>query len=80
MHIVPSIDCKQSQTVYDCIPISMFPCFCIATRRQQDVTIENFIFLASCLRSSAIIGDWSGMNIKGVFIYADCLRTGGLVD
>ena len=39
------------------VSISLFLRFCIATRRQQDVTIEKFLSLASCLRSSAIIGD-----------------------
>ena len=54
---ISSIDRKQSETVYDCVSISLFLRFCIATRRQQDVTIEKFLSLASCLRSSAIIGD-----------------------
>ena len=68
---ISSIDCKQSETVDDCVSISLLPRFCIATRCQQDVTIEIFLSLASCLRSSAIIGDWSGMNVKGVSIYAN---------
>ena len=41
--------------------------FFVANRRKQDVKI------ASCLRSLAIIGDWSGMNVKGVSNYANYL-------
>ena len=70
-----SIDCKQSETVDNCVSILLFPRLCIATCRHQDVTIENFLSLASCLRSSAIIGNWSGTNVKGVSIYANCLSS-----
>ena len=40
---ISSIDHKQSETVYNCVSLSLFPRFCIATRRQQDVTIEKLI-------------------------------------
>ena len=42
------------ELVYDCVSISLFPRFCVATRRKQHVTIENFLSVASCLRSSTI--------------------------
>ena len=36
-------DCKQWQTVYDCISIWFFPCFNVVNRRKQDVKIEIFL-------------------------------------
>ena len=69
------IDRKQSETVKDCVSISFFSHFCVTTRRKQYIKIEFFLSLAFCLRSLAIIGDWSGMNVKGVSIYANCLRS-----
>ena len=56
-------------------PYRFFPRFSIVDCRKQDVKTEIFLSLASCLRSLAIIGDWSGMNIRGVSIYANCLRS-----
>ena len=68
-------DRKQSQTVYNCISVSFFPRFSVVNCRKQDEKTEIFLSLLSCLRSLAIIGDWSGMNIRGVSIYANCLRS-----
>ena len=37
------IDCKQSQTVCNCISKSFFPRFCVANRHKQDVKTDIFI-------------------------------------
>ena len=47
---ISSIDHKQSETVYDCVSISLFRRFFIATRCQQDVTIDCDHALGRCLR------------------------------
>ena len=47
-------DRKQSETNDRCVSMLLFPHFCIATRPQQDVRIEKFLSLASCLQSSVI--------------------------
>ena len=56
-------------------PYRFFPRFSVVDCRKQDVKTEIFLSLASCLRSLAIIGDWSGMNVKGVSICANCFRS-----